>query len=102
MNVVYHDSLEDFIEYSKDGDVYLIETYSDEPFTTHDFSNSECDLYFMFGRETTGLPKEFAKERADMCLRIPQSDHIRSLNLSNTAAIVIYEVLRQQNYPGLK
>ena len=56
----------------------------------------------MFRRETTGLPKEFAKERANMCLRIPQSDHIRSLNLSNTAAIVIYEALRQQNYPGLK
>jgi len=102
VNVVYHDSLEDFIEYSKNGDVYLIETYSDEPFTTHDFSDTTRDIYFMFGRETTGLPKDFAQERAQMCLRIPQSDHVRSLNLSNTAAIVIYEALRQQNYPGLK
>lgn len=45
--------------------------------------------------------KDFAYERRNMCLRIPQSDHVRSLNLSNTAAIVIYEALRQQGYPGL-
>lgn len=102
VNIIYHDSLEEFIEYSKDGDLYLIETYSDEPFTTHDFSNQEKDIYFMFGKETTGLPKDFAYERRDKCLRIPQSDKVRSLNLSNTAAIVIYEALRQQNYPGLK
>ncbi|MNH42873.1 tRNA (cytidine(34)-2'-O)-methyltransferase [compost metagenome] len=55
----------------------------------------------MFGKETTGLPKDFAYERRHMCLRIPQSEHVRSLNLSNTAAIVIYEALRQQGYPGL-
>lgn len=102
VNVVYHDSLEDFLEYSKDGLLYLIETYSDEPFTTHDFSDQSRDIYFMFGKETTGLPKDFAYERRDMCLRIPQSNHVRSLNLSNTAAIVIYEALRQQHYPGLK
>ena len=59
------------------------------------------DIYFMFGKETTGLPQDFAYERRDMCLRIPQSEHVRSLNLSNTAAIVIYEALRQQGYPGL-
>ena len=102
VHVVYHDDLEAFLDYAKDGLVYLIETYSDEPFTTHDFSDCERDIYFMFGKETTGLPKDFAYERRDMCLRIPQSEHIRSLNLSNTAAIVIYEALRQQNYPGLK
>ena len=102
VNVVYHDSLEDFLAYSEGGDLYLIEKYSDEPFTTHDFSDTERDIYFMFGKETTGLPKDFASERRDMCLRIPQSEHIRSLNLSNTAAIVIYEALRQQGYPGLK
>lgn len=102
VNIVYHDSLEDFLEYSKDGVLYLIETYSDEPFTEKDFSDSSRDLYFMFGKESTGLPKDFAYARKDNCLRIPQSDNVRSLNLSNTAAIVIYEVLRQQGYPGLK
>ncbi|MEG0260179.1 MAG: tRNA (uridine(34)/cytosine(34)/5-carboxymethylaminomethyluridine(34)-2'-O)-methyltransferase TrmL [Lysinibacillus sp.] len=102
VNVVYHDSLEAFLEVSEQGDLYLIETYSEEPFTTHNFSNQDRDIYFMFGKETTGLPHDFAYERRDMCLRIPQSEHIRSLNLSNTAAIVIYEALRQQGYPGLK
>ena len=101
--VVHHDSLEDFLAYAgEEAAIYLIETYSDEPFTTHDFSDFEKDQYFMFGRETTGLPKDFAQARANMCLRIPQSEHVRSLNLSNTAAIVIYEVLRQQGYPSLK
>lgn len=102
VNVIDHDSLDDFLEYAKDGDLYLIETYSDEPYSAHDFSHKEKDIYFMFGKETTGLPKEFAYERRDKCLRIPQSDHIRSLNLSNSAAIIIYEALRQQNFPGLK
>lgn len=102
VNIVYHDSLEDFMEYSKDGELFLIETYSDEPYSNHDFSDQEKDIYFMFGKETTGLPKDFAYERRDKCLRIPQSNHVRSLNLSNTAAIIIYEALRQQNFPGLK
>ncbi len=102
VNIVYHDSLEDFLEYAKDGELYLIETYSDEPYTTHDFSDREKDIYFMFGRETSGLPKDFAYERRDKVLRIPQTDKVRSLNLSNSAAIIIYEALRQQNFPGLK
>lgn len=102
VNVVYHDSLEDFMEYSKDGELFLIETYSDEPYSTHDFSDQEKDIYFIFGKETTGLPKDFAYERRDKCLRIPQSENVRSLNLSNTAAIIIYEALRQQHFPGLK
>lgn len=102
VHIVYHDSLEDFLDYAKDGDIYLIETYSDEPYSAHDFRNKEKDIYFMFGKETTGLPKDFAYERRDKVLRIPQSDHIRSLNLSNSAAIIIYEALRQQGFPGLK
>ena len=54
----------------------LIETYSEEPFTTHDFTTG-ADIYFMFGRETTGLPKDFAQERANMCLRIPKRNHTK-------------------------
>lgn len=104
VKIYYHDSLEDFIAHTEaqNAKVYLIETYSDVPFSEHDFSDREQDIYFLFGRETTGLPPEFAKARAADCLRIPQSEHIRSLNLSNSAAIVIYEALRQQAYPNLK
>ncbi|WP_257381027.1 tRNA (cytidine(34)-2'-O)-methyltransferase [Snodgrassella alvi] len=80
---------------------YLIETYGTRNYTEFDYSNSRQAIYFLFGRETTGLPQEFAQARADHCLRIPQTSHIRSLNLSNAAAIVVYEALRQQGFAGL-
>lgn len=102
VNIVYHDSLDDFLQYSKNGEIYLIETYSDKPYSDFDFSDKDKEIYFLFGNESSGLPKDFAYERIDKCLRIPQSDKVRSLNLSNAAAIVIYEALRQQNFPNLK
>ncbi|WP_370386655.1 tRNA (cytidine(34)-2'-O)-methyltransferase [Snodgrassella alvi] len=80
---------------------YLIKTYGTRNYTGFDYSNSRQAIYFLFGRETTGLPQEFAQARADHCLRIPQTSHIRSLNLSNAAAIVVYEALRQQGFAGL-
>ena len=57
--------------------------------------------YLFFGHEHDGIPKEILTKHLDRCLRIPMSDKVRSLNLSNCAAICIYEVLRQQNYPNL-
>ena len=59
------------------------------------------DLYFIFGKESTGLPKDILKHHLDRCMRIPMSENVRALNLSNCCAIVIYEVLRQQNYNNL-
>ncbi len=55
----------------------------------------------MFGRETTGLPDWVKEKYKETALRIPMNENVRSLNLSNTAAILIYEALRQQNYPNL-
>ena len=81
--------------------VYLIETYGTRNYTQFDYSDPNQHIYFLFGRETTGLPRAFAQARAGQCLRIPQSEHIRSLNLSNAAAIVLYEALRQQAFPSL-
>ena len=59
------------------------------------------ELFFVFGRETNGIPKKLIEGKEEYCLRIHMSDKVRSLNLSNTAAIVIYEVLRQQGFPNL-
>ena len=105
VDIHYHESLETFVEMTEsktNAKVYLIETYGTQNYTQFDYTNSSQEIYFLFGRETTGLPKEFAQARAENCLRIPQSQHIRSLNLSNAAAIVIYEALRQQNFSGLE
>ncbi|HDK9065057.1 TPA: tRNA (uridine(34)/cytosine(34)/5-carboxymethylaminomethyluridine(34)-2'-O)-methyltransferase TrmL, partial [Staphylococcus aureus] len=63
--------------------------------------NHDKDFYFIFGKETTGLPDWVKEKYQDTALRIPMSEHIRSLNLSNTAALLIYEALRQQDFPGL-
>ena len=104
VDIHYHDSLEAFISMTEtqiNAQVYLIETYGTRNYTQFDYSDRNQQIYFLFGRETTGLPQAFAQARAEQCLRIPQSEHIRSLNLSNAAAIVLYEALRQQSFPSL-
>ena len=59
------------------------------------------NIYLIFGKESTGIPKEILKDHLDRCFRIPMAEECRSLNLSNAAAIAIYECLRQLGYPGL-
>ena len=61
-----------------------------------------ADDFLVFGRETKGLPEELLRERYDECVRIPMRKEARSLNLSNSVAIVLYEALRQQGFPELK
>ncbi|OHR72187.1 tRNA methyltransferase [Bacillus sp. HMSC76G11] len=101
VNVVYHDSLDELFEAYPQGEFYYITKFGEKPHTTFDYSNHEEDTFFVFGKETTGLPKELIAENLERCLRLPMTGNVRSLNLSNTAAILIYEALRQQNYPGL-
>jgi tRNA (cytidine/uridine-2'-O-)-methyltransferase len=102
VNIVYYDSLEEFYEKNAGGEFFYLTKFGQKPFTTFDYSNPNKEYYFIFGRETTGLPKDVIEKNKDVSLRIPMNDNVRSLNLSNTAAILIYEALRQQNYPNLK
>ena len=101
VNVVYHDSLDELFEKYASGEFFFLTKFGQQPHTTFDYSDVEKDYFFVFGRETTGLPKDLIQANMDKCLRLPMTEHVRSLNLSNTAAILIYEALRQQNYPGL-
>ncbi|MCB7069907.1 MAG: tRNA (uridine(34)/cytosine(34)/5-carboxymethylaminomethyluridine(34)-2'-O)-methyltransferase TrmL [Caldibacillus thermoamylovorans] len=101
VKIHYYDSLDEFFEKNQ-GEFYYIETYGNKAYSDFDYSNPEKDYYFMFGRETTGLPKELLEANQDRCLRIPMTTNVRSLNLSNTAAILVYEALRQQNFTHLK
>jgi tRNA (cytidine/uridine-2'-O-)-methyltransferase len=59
------------------------------------------DIYFIFGKESYGLPEPLLKENYDRCIRIPMKGYVRSLNLSNSVAIIVYEALRQQDFPTL-
>lgn len=103
VDVVYHKNLEAFLESAKDGELHLISKFANKVYSDEDFSDTTIDHYFLFGKETTGLPEEFMREHEEECLRIPMNDdHIRSLNLSNTAAILIYEALRQQNFVDME
>ena len=83
------------------GTYYFLTRYGKKPHTTFDYSDSKENIYFIFGKESTGVPKEILKNDLDHCMRIPMNDNIRSLNLSNTVAILIYEALRQQDYNEL-
>ena len=96
---VYED-WEDFKSKNK-GTYYYFTRYGHKPHTAFDYSNNKEEIYLIFGKESTGIPKEILKDDISHCMRIPMTDNVRALNLSNCAAIVIYEVLRQQNYNDL-
>ena len=101
VKIHYYDSLEEFYERNTGGEFYYLTKFGEQPHSSFDYSDQDSEIYFIFGRETTGLPKELIQENMDRCLRIPMTDKVRSLNLSNTAAILVYEALRQQNYREL-
>ena len=73
-------------------------TYSDVRYTDY----ADKDIFLVFGKETKGLPEELLAEHYESCIRIPMKEHMRSLNLSNSVAIIAYEVLRQFGFEHLK
>ena len=101
LNWYVYENYEEFISKNKDGKFYFLTRYGHKPPGSFDFSNSNENIYFVFGKESTGIPKNILKPHIDTCIRLPMSDNVRALNLSNTVAIMVYEALRQQNYPNL-
>lgn len=97
-----YDSIQDLYATYTEGTFYYIENFGTKYYTEYDYSNSDEDLFFVFGRETDGIPKSLLEGKEDRCLRIHMSDKVRSLNLSNTSAIIIYEALRQRGFSGLE
>lgn len=102
VTVIYYDSLQELFDKYVDGEFYYITKFGENTYSSYDYSNLDKDYFFVFGRETTGLPDEIIAQNKERCLRIPMNQNIRSLNLSNTAAILIYEALKQQDFPRLK
>ncbi|MEC0302259.1 tRNA (uridine(34)/cytosine(34)/5-carboxymethylaminomethyluridine(34)-2'-O)-methyltransferase TrmL [Terribacillus saccharophilus] len=102
VDIHYYDSIEELYEKFPEGLFYYIENFGTKHYSDYDFSDTDQDLLFVFGRESTGIPKDLLVGKEDQCLRIHMTDKVRSLNLSNTAAIIIYEALRQQGFDGLK
>lgn len=101
LDVSFYDSLEEFM-LSCRGKVHLISKFADKVYSDENY-NDDQDHYFMFGREDKGLPETFMREHAEKALRIPMNDeHVRSLNVSNTVCMIVYEALRQQSFPNLE
>lgn len=95
-----YDNIDDFYNKNK-GTYYYFTRYGHKPHDSFDYSNTKENIYFFFGKESTGIPPSLLKPHIDKCMRIPMTKDVRALNLSNCVAIVTYEALRQQNYPNL-
>lgn len=98
LDITYYDDLNDFFEKTKGGSYFFFSTKG-----THRHSDISYpdNSYLVFGKETRGLPEHLLMQYPEQTLRIPMMDEARSLNLSNSAAIAVYEVLRQWDYPEL-
>lgn len=102
VDITYHENLPEFISSIPDiKQLYIVSKFASKTYADPNYSTDQ-DHYFLFGKETTGLPEPFMRKYPENAVRIPQDDDkIRALNLSNSAAIVIYEALRQQNFNQL-
>lgn len=98
----YHvyENFDDFVSKNK-GEYYFFTRYGHMPHTSFDYSNKSENIYFFFGKESTGIPPKILKPYIDNCMRIPMTDKVRALNVSNSVAIMLYEALRQQDYLDL-
>ena len=100
--VVYHyNSLAKILTKHQDATFYLVETGGQKLYTDIDFTDVNEQIFLVFGNESSGLPKDFLTQNAEKIITLPMTNKVRSLNLSNTVAIMIYEVLRQRNYANL-
>lgn len=99
LNYEVYPNFEAFIKKNK-GSYYFLSRYGKKPYHEIIF-NKEDNIYFIFGKETTGIDRPLLAKHMDHTFRIPTTDKIRSLNLSNTVSIVAYEYLRQTGFEGL-
>lgn len=97
-----YENYEDFVS-KNDGEFFFMTRYGKVPPSDIKFGEIPSDrkIYLIFGKESTGIRTDILRENLDRCFRIPMTADCRCLNLSNSAAIVIYECLRQLGYPGL-
>ena len=100
LNYEVYPNWDDFKSKNK-GTFYYLTRYGKKPHTSFDYSNPNENIYLVFGKESSGIPKEILRNDLDRCMRMPMTKDVRALNLSNTVAIMVYEVLRQQNYNDL-
>lgn len=95
LDVTRYMNFEEFLEKNPGAKIYMATTKAPNVYTEVSY---EPDCYIMFGKESAGIPEEILVKNKENCIRIPMLDQIRSLNLSNSVAIVLYEALRQNHF----
>jgi len=99
LDITYYDGLADFYQKNPEAEVYYFSTKAKHLYTEIEYPNP---VYIMFGKETKGLPEELLHDNPNRCVRLPMREGLRSLNLSNSVAIAVYEILRQNGFADLK
>ena len=99
VDVLDYENLEDFFVKNDVKQMWCLSTKAPRSYTEAKF---EDGCYLFFGKETKGLPEDFLAQHRDTCIKLPMRQEARSLNLSNSVAITVYEALRQLEFPGLK
>ena len=101
LDVTVYDNYQDFLDKNPDaiGNTFMATTKAHQ---VHSEVSYPKDCYSMFGKESAGIPEEILVDNEDHCVRIPMLPDIRSLNLSNSVAVVLYEALRQQNFEQMQ
>lgn len=99
LDITYYENIDEFFEKNKNGRFFYSTTKAPKCYTEVSFSDED---FILFGKETKGLPEELLYKDRERCIRIPMIDEARSLNLSNSVAIVLYEALRQTGFSFLK
>ena len=100
VDIRVYENLDEYFKLNGDENIFLATTKAPQDYSDADMSGE--DVTIMFGKETAGLPLWLREKYRERCIRIPMISDARSLNLSNSAAILAYEALRQQGFPGLK
>ena len=99
LDITYYEDLADFFMRNPQAKPFYFTTKAPCAYTEVEYPE---DSYIMFGKESRGLPEELLFENKERCVRIPMRDTLRSLNLSNSVAIAVYEILRQDHFEGLR
>ena len=98
VDITVYENLDEFLSLHGEEDLWLTTTKAPQPYTSASFKDG---CWLLFGKETAGLPEWLRERYYDRCIRLPMREDARSLNLANTVAVLCYEALRQQGFPGL-
>lgn len=99
LDVTTYIDYQDFLDKNPGAKIYMATTKAQKIYTEVSY---EPDCYIMFGKESAGIPEEILIQNQENCIRIPMMEKIRSLNLGNSVAIVLYEALRQNGFAGME